>query len=83
MLFEREDESDVCPFGGGVCGVGPDCPLHHKLVNVQHTISDVLHHTTFEVFNVAAKEQAASSTAARSGGRRRRESYRASKGTQR
>ena len=34
-LFEREDNSDACPFGGGVCGVGEPCPLHNKLVEVQ------------------------------------------------
>ena len=27
-LFEREDRSDDCPFGGGVCGAGEPCPLH-------------------------------------------------------
>lgn len=56
-LFEREDDSDVCPFGGGICGEGDDCPLHDKLTNVQETIDDVLHNTTFDVFRSAFQEE--------------------------
>ncbi|MCA9291933.1 MAG: Rrf2 family transcriptional regulator [Phycisphaerales bacterium] len=50
VLFEREDHSDACPFGGGICGVGQPCPLHDKLVRVQEAVDDVLLHTTFEAF---------------------------------
>ena len=56
-LFEREDESDNCPFGGGICGVGDPCPLHDKLVDVQKSMSRLLHETTFEEFRVAYQEQ--------------------------
>lgn len=56
-LFEREDHSDICPFGGGICGVGEKCPLHDKLASVQNAVDDVLHKTTFESFRVAYQEQ--------------------------
>ncbi len=77
-LFEREDASDNCPFGGGVCGVGDPCPLHDKLVAVQHAMDDLLRETTFEEFRVAYQEMglrpAKKSTRK---GQRKRESYRA------
>jgi Rrf2 family protein len=88
-LFEREDASINCPFGGGTCGVGEPCPLHHKLVGVQDAVADVLHHTTFEVFELAARERGTSSRqgrvartkkGARSEARNKRESFRASLG---
>ena len=77
-LFEREDASDNCPFGGGVCGVGDPCPLHDKLVAVQHAMEDLLHETTFEDFRVAHQEvglRPAKKGSRR--GKRKRESYRA------
>ncbi|MFT7517210.1 MAG: Rrf2 family protein [Myxococcota bacterium] len=49
-LFEREDEGGLCPFGGGVCGVGVNCALHDKLVQVNKSVDDVLYNTTLEVF---------------------------------
>ena len=52
-LFEREDESDHCPFGGGVCGAGDKCPLHDRLVEVQAATDRMLHETTFDTFRVA------------------------------
>ncbi|MCP4758868.1 MAG: Rrf2 family transcriptional regulator [Planctomycetes bacterium] len=55
-LFEREDNSDACPFGGGVCGVGEPCPLHNKLVEVQDATDRLLHETTLEAFRVAYQE---------------------------
>jgi Rrf2 family protein len=77
-LFERENESDVCPFGGGICGVGDPCPLHDKLVGVQKAIDDVLLNTTFEAFRVAYQEEGL--RPARRGSakaRKKRQSYRA------
>ena len=56
-LFEREDESDNCPFGGGRCGVGDPCPLHEKLVAVQDAVKDLLHETTFEDFRASYQEK--------------------------
>ena len=56
-LFEREDDSDICPFGGGICGKADNCPIHDKLTNVQKSIDEVLHNTTFEVFRHAFQEK--------------------------
>lgn len=76
-LFEREDRSNACPFGGGTCGVGDPCPLHHKLVRVNEAIQDVLHNSTFEEFHLAARSGKAL-PAKKSARSKRRESYRAS-----
>ena len=56
-LFEREDTSSTCPFGGGVCGAGEPCALHDRLVDMQKKISDFLCHTTFEDFRIASQER--------------------------
>ena len=55
-LFERENVSSDCPFGGGVCGSGDTCPLHDRLARVRKATDEVLRHTTFEVFQVAYKK---------------------------
>ncbi len=75
-LFERLDDSLTCPFGGGHCGVGEACPMHQKLVEVQHAIDDLLHKTTFEEFRVAYQEHGLRPTK-KQGGPRKRKSYRA------
>lgn len=49
-LFEREDQSMDCPFGGGVCGAGEPCAIHDKLVLLQGTLQDLLRNTTLEAF---------------------------------
>ncbi|MFK7959507.1 MAG: Rrf2 family transcriptional regulator [Phycisphaerales bacterium] len=49
-LFEREDSSVECPFGGGICGVGEACALHDRLVDLKETLDRMLHETTFEDF---------------------------------
>jgi Rrf2 family transcriptional regulator, iron-sulfur cluster assembly transcription factor len=78
VLFERTEDSDACPFGGGICGVGEKCPLHDKLVAVQRATDRMLRDTTFDVFRLAYQKRqrgaAAEPTAAASG---RRESFRA------
>jgi len=56
-LFEREDRSNACPFGGGICGVGEPCALHDQLVATQRNIKEFLNNTTFENFRVAFQEQ--------------------------
>ena len=56
-LFEREDRSNLCPFGGGVCGVGEPCALHDRLVGMQRDIRVFLKDTTFEIFRSAVQEK--------------------------
>ncbi|MHC4109173.1 MAG: RrF2 family transcriptional regulator [Planctomycetota bacterium] len=79
MLFEREDGSDACPFGGGRCGVGDACPMHHKLVAVQEAMNQLLHQTTFDAFRVAYQKQGLRPTqrSRRKTLRKKRETYRA------
>jgi Rrf2 family protein len=55
-LFERDDTSTNCPFGGGVCGIGDPCALHHCLVDMQASVQKLLTETTFEVFLKAAQD---------------------------
>ena len=55
-LFERIDRSQLCPFGGGVCGVGQPCALHERLVSTQRDIKTFLSGTTFEIFRKAVQE---------------------------
>lgn len=49
-IFERENTSSLCPFGGGVCGAGTPCALHEKLVAIQHNVNSFLDTTNFEDF---------------------------------
>ncbi|MGB0954294.1 MAG: RrF2 family transcriptional regulator [Planctomycetota bacterium] len=77
-LFEREEDSDLCPFGGGVCGVGINCALHEKLAKVQDAVNHVLHETTFEDFRVAAQDDGLQPTHPEQvEGHHHRETYRA------
>ncbi|MBT8486544.1 MAG: Rrf2 family transcriptional regulator [Phycisphaerales bacterium] len=84
VLFEREDESLACPFGGGVCGVGDPRPLHDKLVNVKKTMDELLLMTKFEVFRVAYQDDERRPTKSRrtktKKKKRSRDSYRATRG---
>jgi Rrf2 family iron-sulfur cluster assembly transcriptional regulator len=57
MLFERENHSHICPFGGGVCGAGDPCALHDSLVGMQKDITCFHNTTTFEIFRAAAQDQ--------------------------
>ncbi len=52
-LFERVGNTDACPFGGGICGVGDPCPLHDKFLVVKDAMGKVLHETTFAAFQKA------------------------------
>ncbi len=77
-LFEREDDSEVCPFGGGVCGVGDPCPLHARLVAVQRAMDRLLHKTTFDDFRIAYGRRARRGKTSRvRKTKHKRESYRA------
>ncbi len=55
-LFEREDDSSNCPFGGGVCGTGEPCALHDRLRSMQASVRRLLDDTTFEIFRKAVQE---------------------------
>ena len=56
-LFEREDDTSNCPFGGGICGNGDKCPLHDHLVEVRAATEKILHETTFDVFRLSFKNR--------------------------
>ncbi|MFG0286230.1 MAG: RrF2 family transcriptional regulator [Phycisphaerales bacterium JB039] len=75
-LFEREDDSDVCRFGGGRCGAGNPCPLHDRLVAIQDSL-DALLDTTFEGSRAAYQEKGQRPTKKR--GKKKRESFRATR----
>lgn len=53
VLFERQNETKQCPFGGGICGRGQGCPLHDELSAVNDAMERFLHKTTFEKFRFA------------------------------
>ena len=76
-LFEREDTTDDCPFGGGRCGGDSPCALHARLVAIQEAMDLFLHETTFDVFRVAYGAKVAKGEATAAIKRRVRSSYRA------
>ena len=83
-LFEREDDSNLCPFGGGVCGVGDPCPLHARLVSVQKAMDRLLHKTNFDEFRLAhGRRTRQAKTPSRRTTKGKRVSYRALRTTTR
>ncbi|MCG8653477.1 MAG: Rrf2 family transcriptional regulator [Pirellulales bacterium] len=77
-LFERDNASGDCPFGGGVCGNGDKCPLHDRLVEVKKATDKMLHNTTFDVFRLAYKKNRGQATWQLSEPTSSRKTYRAS-----
>jgi Rrf2 family protein len=77
-LFEHEEDSNHCPFGGGICGNGDKCPLHDRLVEVKRATEKVLHETTFDVFRVAFQQRQGKAKWSLSTKPKERETYRAS-----
>lgn len=61
-LFEREDISDRCPFGGGICGGDATCPLHDRLNAVRKATDRLLRKTTFDVFRLAYRKNKGKTT---------------------
>ncbi|EMI19932.1 transcriptional regulator, BadM/Rrf2 family [Rhodopirellula maiorica SM1] len=61
-LFERDEQSNHCPFGGGICGVGEKCPLHDRLADVRKATDAVLHNTTFDAFRKAYRKDKGNSS---------------------
>ncbi len=53
ILFERQNETKQCSFGGGICGRGQGCPLHDELNAVNNAMDRFLNETTFERFRYA------------------------------
>lgn len=77
VLFEREDNSTICPFGGGICGVGDPCAIHHKLVHLNEALDDLLKNTTFEEFRKRYQDEGIRPTAVNGAQPSKRSSYRA------
>lgn len=76
-LFETENTSHACPFGGGICGQGEPCPLHAELVDVQNAVDHFLHETTLERFEGVVPSQPDPANDAPSTPVSRRRSFRA------
>lgn len=49
-LFEKVEESLMCPFGPGWCGNGDPCPLHYDLEEKRDEMMDWLSKTSLAVF---------------------------------
>lgn len=49
-LFEKVEDSLMCPFGPGWCGNGEPCPLHFELEERRDEMMDWLSRTNLEVF---------------------------------
>ena len=49
-LFEKVEDSLMCPFGPGWCGDGDPCPFHFELENKRDEMLEWLEKTSLEVF---------------------------------
>ena len=56
-IFEREDQSTACPFGGGVCGQGEPCAIHDRLVDIKVAVDTWMRETSFEDFRAAYQDE--------------------------
>jgi len=79
-LFETENVSHTCPFGGGICGQGEPCPLHAELVGVQSAVDQLLYETTLERFEGVMPTPPKASDVEQPPMETRRRSFRASTG---
>lgn len=78
-IFERDDTSPLCPFGGGVCGVGDPCAIHDKLIGLQTALSELLKGTTLEEFRRKYQDEGLRPAKAEGTAPAKRKSYRAPK----
>jgi Rrf2 family protein len=78
-LFERDDTSPLCPFGGGICGVGDPCAIHNKLIGLQAALADLLNGTTLEEFRRRYQDEGIRPVRAEAEPPAERQSYRAPK----
>lgn len=53
-LFDRLDDSLVCPFGPGWCGNHPRCPLHQQIEALRNHVSGFLKENSFSAFQSGA-----------------------------
>ncbi len=51
-VFEDPHDRVMCPFGPQWCGVQPNCPLHHTLLEMHQQTLDRLAQETFAQFEV-------------------------------
>lgn len=49
-IFEREDDSYMCPYGKDYCGTGPLCPLHDEIEALNKSLDRFLAKTTLAGF---------------------------------
>ncbi|MDQ8203619.1 Rrf2 family transcriptional regulator [Pelagicoccus sp. SDUM812003] len=49
-LFEKVEESLMCPFGPGWCGNGDPCPFHYELEDKRDEMLSWLSNTNLQVF---------------------------------
>ena len=55
-VFEREDNSFMCPYGKDYCGTGPHCPLHDEIETLNKALDRFLAKTTLAGFARRKKE---------------------------
>jgi Rrf2 family transcriptional regulator, iron-sulfur cluster assembly transcription factor len=58
-VFEDPQDRVMCPFGPHWCGVGENCPLHFKFIEMHQDALDRLAKETFAQFELPAKDPAA------------------------
>ncbi len=51
VVFERPDDSLICPFGPGWCGNNDPCPLHERLLELDLLVNDFLQTTQLDIFS--------------------------------
>lgn len=79
VLFEREDTSNICPFGGGICGVGDPCAIHDKLLSLQNALSSLMRDTSLEEFRRRYQDEGIRPTVLPPEAPAKRKTYRAPK----
>ena len=51
ILFDRLEESLICPLGKEWCGNGPQCPLHDELKELRENTNRFLQENTLALFH--------------------------------
>ncbi len=50
VLFEKEEQNVLCPYGRGHCGHDVPCPLHTELARCLEGLNDFMRSTRFDRF---------------------------------